>query len=261
MVKLMDEDVRQQIYRLVFNKLSAKIEGYSPESEHKPFFTRIFSNGMVLTHSLVQSFYTSFGMSIYEQIAVMLARSVGYVAERQYRLEGDIDLRTSQLIDEMWEHDKVHGSFDKPGEIRRIRESIYPARRAEVQHHSVVDLFIKRPDDEEFYIDIKTVKPNLGELESFKRKLLLWVGYRLSTDRKAKVNTCIAVPYNPFHPNSYLDNLRGGMGKVLDAQNDILVQEVFWNLVGGSDSTYDELLDIFSQVGDDIRSRLDAMFN
>ncbi len=41
-------------------------------------------------------------------------------------------------------------------------------------------------------------------------KLLLWTGYRLSVDREAKVNTCIAVPYNPYHQNPYLDHLRGG---------------------------------------------------
>ncbi|MCY0894654.1 MAG: TdeIII family type II restriction endonuclease [Acidibacillus sp.] len=257
----MNSDVHQWIYDLVYGKLSSKIEGYNPESEHKPFFTRIFTNDMVVTHSLVQSFYTTFGMSIYEQIALKLATSVGYEAERQYRLEGDIDMRTSQLIDEMWEHDKIHGSSDKLEQIKRIHDIIYPARRAEVQHHSVVDLYIKRPDGEEFYIDIKTVKPNLGELESYKRKLLLWVGYRLSVERDAQVHTCIAIPYNPFHPKPYLKNLRGGMGSVLDAKNDILVQQDFWNLVGGSESVYDELLEIFEEVGTNIRSQIEAMFD
>ncbi|HEU4964380.1 MAG TPA: TdeIII family type II restriction endonuclease [Bacilli bacterium] len=256
----MNGAVKKEIYELVYTKLSAKIEGYNPESEHKPFFTRIFSNEMVLTHSIVQSFYTSFGMSIYEQIAELLAAAAGFEAIRQYRLEGDIDLRTSQMIEQMWEHDKVNGSSNKLDEIEKIRNSIYPARNAEVQHHSVVDLFIKRPDGHEFYIDIKTVKPNLGELESFKRKLLLWVGYRLSVDRDTQLTTCIAVPYNPFHPRPYLENLRGGMGRVLDSEHDVLVQENFWNLVGGSNSTYDELLGVFEQVGRDIKSQLDSMF-
>lgn len=254
----MDAAVRQAIYELVYSKLSAKIEGYSPESEHKPFFTRIFSNEMVLTHSIVQSFYTSFGMSIYEQMAEMLAQSAGYEVHRQYRLEGDIDLRTSQLIDEMWEHDKEHGSSDKLDQIERIRESIYQARRAEVHHDSVVDVYIHRPDGWEFYIDIKTVKPNKENFESFKRKLLRWVGYRLSTNRDAQLVTAIAVPYNPFHPRPYAQSMRHG--KSLDGTNDILVQEQFWNLIGGSDTTYDELLDIFTQVGNNIRHQINAMF-
>lgn len=256
----MNAVVRQQIYDLIYNKLSTKIQSYNPESEHKPFFTRILTNEMVLTHSIVQSFYTSFGMSIYEQIAVLLARSAGYQAERQYKLIGDIDLRTSQLINEMWEHDKVHGSYPKLDEIEQIRGSIYPARNPEVQHHSIVDVFIRLPDGMEFYIDIKTVKPNLGELESFKRKLLIWVGLRLSIDRDAQVNTCIAVPYNPFYPAPYLANLRGGMGRVLDANHDVLVQENFWNLVGGSVTTYEELLEIFAQAGRNVRNQLETRF-
>ena len=90
----MNPKVRTQIHKLIRDKLVSKVENYKPESEHKPFFTAIFSEDKVLTASLVHSFYTTFGMSIYEQLAIMLAKSAGYHVERQYKLEGDIDLRT-----------------------------------------------------------------------------------------------------------------------------------------------------------------------
>ncbi len=252
--------VKQQIYDLVYSMLARKIENYSPESEHKPFFTAIFSEDMVATHSVVHSFYTSFGMSVYEQLVELLATSAGFEVHRQYKLIGDIDMGTMNLINTLWEHDKEHGSYSKLDEIEQIRRSIYPSRDATVQPDSTVDVFVKRPDGEEFYIDIKTVKPNKTELEGFKRKLLLWVGFRLSTDRNAKVHTSIALPYNPYHPKPYLSNLRGNMGKVLDPNHDILVQEDFWNLVGGANDTYDELMGILANVGWNIRDRIDTMF-
>ncbi|MFS0918557.1 TdeIII family type II restriction endonuclease [Brevibacillus sp. 179-C 1.1 NHS] len=256
----MNPKVRTQIHKLIRDKLVSKVENYKPESEHKPFFTAIFSEDKVLTASLVHSFYTTFGMSIYEQLAIMLAKSAGYHVERQYKLEGDIDLRTSNLIDEMWEHDKTHGSADKLEELEKIRASIYPARDVQVQIDSVVDIFIKKPSGEEYYIDVKTVKPNKGEFEYHKRKLLRWAGYRYSVDRQANVSTYLAIPYNPFHPEPYITKM-WGKAKCMDANHDLLVQDDFWNLVGGSDTTYDNLLDIFRQVGRELSQLINSKFN
>lgn len=256
----MNPAVRQDIVNLVRDKLVTKIENYEPESEHKPFFTAVFSEEKVLTASLVHSFYTSFGMSIYEQLAIMLADAAGYHVERQYVLRGDIDLGTTHLIDEMWEYDKLNGSQDKLEELERIRESIYPARKAEAHNDSVVDIFIKKPNEEEYYIDIKTVKPNKEAFESHKRKLLRWAGYRFSTDVNANISTLLAIPYNPFHPEEYLTRM-WGKAKCIDKKNDILVQEDFWNLVGGSDTTYDELIGIFKEIGNEISVLIDKKFS
>ena len=259
----MRQHVREEIYDLVRSKLISKIINYSPESEHKPFFTSIFSDARIVSASLVHSFYTSFGMSLYEQIALIIARGAGYRAERQYILKGDIDLRTSQLIDEMWEHAKSEGSYSKLYEIEKIRNSIYPARDIQQHSDSIIDVFLEIPSDPhpiEYYIDVKTVKPNKENFQSFKRKLLRWIGYRLSVERGANVHSCIAIPYNPYHPNPYLQSMRGGVGKSLDGEYDILVQDGFWNLVGGNETTYIELLGIFEDVGREISQLIDERF-
>ena len=203
----MNPQAKILIRNLIKEKLVKKVENYNPESEHKPFFTAIFSEDKVLTASLIHSFYTTFGMSIYEQMAIILAETAGYHIERQYKLLGDIDLGTANLIDNLWERDKTNGSGDKLEELQQIRESIYPARQIQVQNDSVVDLFIKKPTGEEFYIDVKTVKPNKGEFEYHKRKLLRWAGYRFSVNRDANVSTFLAIPYNPFHPVPYITKM------------------------------------------------------
>nr|WP_275983607.1 TdeIII family type II restriction endonuclease [Paenibacillus hamazuiensis] len=254
-----NQEVKGEIRELIRSKLISKVENYKPESEHKPFFTAIFSEDKVLTASLVHSFYTTFGMSIYEQLTMMLARAANYHVEKQYKLEGDIDLRTSQLIDEMWESDKSNGSADKLEELQKIRDSIYPARQVQVQNDSVVDIFLRKPNGEEYYIDIKTVKPNKGEFEYHKRKLLRWAGYRYSVNRDANVSTFLAIPYNPFHPQPYTKKMWGKV-KCMDGNNDLLVQEDFWNLVGGSQSTYDDLIAIFKDVGDELSDVINSRF-
>lgn len=255
----MDGVVKKEISNLIKSKLVAKVEKYKPESEHKPFFTAIFSQDKILTASLIHSFYTTFGMSIYEQLTMMLAKSANYHVEKQYNLAGDLDLRTSQLIDEMWEYDKSNGSDGKLEELEKIRNSIYPARQVQVQNDSVVDIFLRKPTGEEFYIDIKTVKPNKGEFEYHKRKLLRWAGYRFSVNREANVSTYLAIPYNPFHPQPYTKKMWGKV-KCMDGSNDLLVQEDFWNLVGGSEYTYENLLAIFKDVGQELSELIDAKF-
>lgn len=253
----MNAQTRKEIYDLISGKVLGKIARYEPADDHKPFFTALFSEDMVLTASLVHSFYTMFGMSVYEQISVILAEHAGFEAERQYQLLGDIDLGTSNLIDNMWEHDKNNGSRDKLWEIEQIRNSIYPAREPETTHNdSTVDFFMRKPDGQEFYFDVKTVKPNKENFESFKRKILRWVGYRLSVDRDAQITTAIALPYNPHHPDDFFSGMAGVTSKSMDPNHDIYIQEGYWNLVGNSDSTYEQLLGIFVQVGNESRAQL-----
>ena len=54
-----------------------------------------------------------------------------------------------------------------------------------------------------FLFDIKTAKPNAGGFQEFKRTLLEWVAVVLANKPNAKVNTFIAIPYNPYEPEPY----------------------------------------------------------
>jgi hypothetical protein len=74
--------------------LEDKLIKYATETDYKPFFESLFSKEAIVTASIVQSFYTSFGMSLYEQMAVLLARAQGWHAERQYVVYGSIDPAT-----------------------------------------------------------------------------------------------------------------------------------------------------------------------
>jgi hypothetical protein len=250
----MDRKVRDEIKAILLSKLLGKLESHAPESEYKPFFDAIFNKKQIMLASLIQSFYTSFGMSIYEQIAVALANGQGKHAERQYKLLGQIDPKTNSLIDKMdvdLRAGKIKGDAKK--ETETIRASIKPGK-PERHPDSVVDLYVKAPDNQEYYFGITTVKPNKEGFETHKRKLLNWIALRLSQNNKAKIHVATVLPYNPYYPEPYE---RFGSATLFD-KSQFLVQEEFWNFIGGKD-TFKELIDICKEVGTELRKKIDAL--
>src|SRR3989339_42230 len=94
----MKSETRKKVKERVKEVILSKIENYNAETEYKPFFQAIFTKEQILTHTIVHSFYTSFGMSIYEQLVKILAEGAGYEAHTQYNLLGGIDTKTEAII-------------------------------------------------------------------------------------------------------------------------------------------------------------------
>jgi hypothetical protein len=249
----MKPEVRNNLKELLSNCIRDKIRKYNPETESKPFFEAIFTKRTVNLASLIQSFYTSFGTSIYEQMAVLLAKeNANYFAERQHLLLGKIDPDTETLINNI--HLKIlrSGSAgNKIEQINMIRNSVIQAS-PERDPESIVDVFIRVPSGIEFYLDVTSVKPNIKEFRTLKKKLLRWVALRLSNDRSAKVNTALAIPYNPYYPKPYARWTSSG----LYDPSELLVGPDFWNFVAG-ENVYDELLNLFMEVGEELRPLID----
>ncbi|MCK4736225.1 MAG: TdeIII family type II restriction endonuclease, partial [Methanophagales archaeon] len=80
---------------------------------------------------------------------------------------------------------------------------------------------------------------------------------RLSQNKKAKVFTRLAIPYNPYHPEPYERWTLRGLYDLEKAE--ILVGDDFWNFVA-SDKIYEELLDVFQEVGEELRAEIDEKF-
>lgn len=241
-----------------------KIKNYKPETKHMPFQYRLIGQKRYEMFSFVHSLNTTFGMSIWEQVAVILAQSVGYNAERQYVLRGEIDESTESIITqyhaELKNRDKNKQkvkliSVIKTSEIENIRRSIKPGQPLE-DDDSIVDLYVFIGGVNN-YFDITAAKPNKKEFAALKLKLLRWIGLKLSQDEDAQVFSRLAIPYNPYFPKDYdrwtlkgLYDLNGG---------EVLVGEEFWNYVGGG-NIYEDLLDVFQATGEELRPELDARF-
>ncbi len=104
--------------------------------------------------------------------------------------------------------------------------------------------------------DLKTAKPNVSNFKDFKRTLLEWVAIILAKNPTAKVNSLIAIPYNPYKPQPYERWTLKGM---LDLEKELKVAEEFWDFLGGK-GAYVALLDCFEQAGIALRPEIDSYF-
>jgi len=247
---------KNRISELLTTKVREKLKAYKPETVHMPFHHRLFGKDRYAMFSFLQSMNTTFGMSIWEQIAIILAQDAGSHAERQYKLLGEIDGETEEFVRDM--HHKLREGKINPsirGQAEDIRSRIRKGQ-AKSDPDSTVDLFVKTAKAEN-YFDITSVKPNMKEFVALKLKLLRWTALRLSQDKNVQVSTRLAIPYNPYHPQPYE---RWTLKGLYDLDNgEVLVGEEFWNFVA-SDNIYDELLDIFQEVGEELRTEIDKKF-
>ena len=247
---------KNEISKLLTNIVQEKLRSYRPETVHMPFHHRLLGKDRYAMFSFIQSMNTTFGMSIWEQVAVILAKGAGNYAERQYKLLGEIDEKTGKLINEI--HYKLRKGeivASKIREVEHIRREIKKGR-ARLDPDSVIDFFTKVKDKEN-YFDITSAKPNMKEFVALKLKLLRWTALRLSQDKNAKVFTMIAIPYNPYHPEPYE---RWTLKGLYDLEKcEILVGEEFWNFVS-CDNIYEELLDVFQEAGKNLKCEIDKKF-
>lgn len=247
---------KKEIDELLTNSVQEKLRAYQPETNHMPFHHRLLGKDRYAIFSFIQSINTTFGMSIWEQVAVILARGAGNLAERQYKLFGEVDEETEKAINEIhYRLRKGEIIANKMNEIGQIKLKIKKGR-SKVDPDSIVDLFVKVKSAEN-YFDITSAKPNVKEFVALKLKLLRWTALRLSQDKDARVFTRLAIPYNPYHPEPYE---RWTLKGLYDLENgEILVGAEFWNFVS-NDDIYKELLDVFQEVGEKLRGEIDKKF-
>ena len=247
----MKKETKQKVKDLVKKVILSKIDNYAAETDYMPFFEAIFTKEQVKLASIIHSFYTTFGISLYEQLVKILAEGAGYEVHTQYDLLGeidpkteafvskiDMDLRTAKRIPNMkLEFEEIKNSIQKGNPLQD------PDKR--------VDVYIKKKDGTEIYFDITSQKPNIKEFVALKKKLLRWVALRLSIDKNAKVITALSMPYNPYYPKPYK---RWTAGNMYDSSQ-LMVGDNFWNFVAG-ENIYDEFIEIFKEVGEELKEKI-----
>lgn len=78
----------------------------------------------------------------------------------------------------------------------------------------------------------------------------------MASNPRAKVNTLIAIPYNPYEPKPYARWTIRGM---VDLGSELKVGKEFWDFIGGA-GAYEDLLDCFERVGIELRDEIDEYF-
>ena len=234
----------KEIKELLRNKINEKLNNYVRETTSMPFLAKLMQDSeKVAAYSFIHSLATMLGMSIYEKIAKIIASSNYDKVETGYDVTGEISNEENNIISKILQEIK-NGTrrVNKEEEVKEIL-NCRPQKGRKIKIRA--DLFLKK-GNEEYYIEIKTAKPNIDVFTKSKQKLLEWIALR-----KKKVNTILAIPYNPYHPEPYS---RFTMRGYLD-DKEIYVAEKFWELLGDK-GTYKEILDIFDEIGKELKQKI-----
>jgi len=246
----------QQIETVLRNSLRHKFQNYNPEPASMPFHTRLLGKDRMALFSFIHSLNTNFGTSIFEPVAKALALSTFASAESQQTAGNQISSEAQRVIQNIMDSLSVATSTpNKVEEIATIRAVCQSGEMRTVKP-TKVDIKLVGHDGTIYLFDLKTAKPNKGGFKEFKRTLLEWTAVVLAENPNSKVNTIIAIPYNPYEPKPYN---RWTMAGMLDLENELKVAEEFWDFLGGQ-GTYTDLLDIFEQIGLELRPEIDAYF-
>lgn len=247
----------QSIEEVLRLSLRKKFSVYKPEPASMPFHLRLLGKDRMALFSFIHSLNTNFGVAIFEPVALELAKKSFKVAATQVESGNQISEKALYVIQEIMDNlTAAHIKPDKENEIKQLRKVCQSGKMRNV-NPTKVDVYLMNDKGEEFLFDIKTAKPNKGGFKEFKRTLLEWTAAKLATNPNAKVNTLIAIPYNPYEPKPYS---RWTMAGMLDLPNELKVAEEFWDFLGGK-GTYLGLLDCFERVGIELRPEIDKYFS
>jgi type II restriction enzyme len=253
----LDKEQIIEFEKTIENSIKRKLREYEPETNYMPFHYRLLGKDRMALYSFIHSLNTSFGTSIFEPAALILSRKNFVEAHKQYRVGNLISAHAQaeiqKIIDELASGQRNPNKFEEIERIRKVAKSWKLVKTKVVK----VDIFLKDKDGMVHMFDLKTVKPNTSDFKTYKRTLLEWIAIYLQREPDAKINSYIAIPYNPYYPRPYERWTIKGM---IDINNELKVAEEFWDFLGG-DGAYEELLKCFERVGIKLRPELDEYFS
>ncbi len=250
------EERKRELVNRIKDCLRQKFRTYEPETINMPFHYRLLGKDRMALYSFIQSLNTTFGTSIYEPVAIELAKDRFEIAKVQVKSKRVISSSAHQKIQEIM--DKITTATNLPNsvdEINLIRNVCQEGVPHNVQLRNY-DVYLKSKDNKFYCIDIKTVKPNIGSFEDYKRMLLSWAASEMYIDPNIEIQPIIGIPYNPYEPQPYN---RWTMRGIFDLDNEIKVAEELWDFMGG-EGAYNLLLDSFEQAGIELRPEIDLYF-
>jgi len=244
------EEIRILLRRMLKNKL----QNYARETTSMPFLAKLMQDEQkVASYSFIHSIATSLGMSVYEDVSLIVAKPNAESVDKKVDMDGTISTEQKSVIASIVT-ELVNGTrkVNKDAETKEVLKAS-PKDGRQQEHGKIADFFMKR-DSKEYYIEIKTVKPNIDVFEESKTKLLEWIA------RKHKpIITMLAFPYNPYHPEPYRRFTHRG---VLEVGKEFLVGEEYWDFLGGK-GTFKDIMEVFDEVGKelhrDIMAKIDEV--
>jgi hypothetical protein len=216
-------------------------EGVSPRGLLTPFHDALVPGITLLGE---RSFSTRLG-NLHERIAAVVAAEVHAEARQPHNLSGAIPVLSREFITQrVGALERREAEPDASYE----REQVLGHFGSEVNAATRIDLYIRTHAGDDHYFEIKSAKPNKGQCIEMKQRLLTALAIR----RHESTHTWWGVPYNPYGRGEYRHVYPVAF---FDFHREVMLGEPFWNFVGGA-GTFEELLEVYRQIGAEFTERL-----
>lgn len=241
-----------EIKKILKDAIIKKLNEYKLVGDVKPFHERLFSKERIRETSFFHSCSTTIGVTLFQNIAYLISEGNKNFkkVKKQFKVEGDFSNQEKFIIEDII-FDLGRKRDDPKKKTPNIKEEIKEVLQAPVKGErssQIADLFILDSQNNEIYIEIKTTKPNKGEAEKTKRTMLKIVALR-----NKPVRVFVGMAYNPYEPGKFSWPLPLNYLKI---NEDLLIGKQFWDFLGGN-GTYEELLNIFEEAGDELKDKIE----
>lgn len=238
------KELLSAIMQKVLEKRTVKEPFRTEDVKHEnPFGFRLVPVEIWKGSKFERSFVTSLGQGVFEQIAKVIAEGTGAFAENQHTVDITINTYRAEKIEEII---AMHRASKRvPNWEADVREVLTLQNQRYQDLRVNFDLYIKRTNGKEEFYSIKTVKPNLDQTEIAKRDML-----RIKA-AKENCEAFFALPFNPAGEGGNYYKKHSIPYKILNMDKDecVLIGSQFWNKVGADNKTFEELLQVFEEVG------------
>jgi hypothetical protein len=217
----------------------------------KPFHEAMLPPEIRRINEFERSFSTRLG-STFEACAHIIAKNVHPVARRGYKnVKIEIPTAAANRIEELIAENNAVGIVTpflaQVDQVTNIKDDQTVLRTA------VADLHLVDAQGTEWFFEIKSPKPNKGQCLEVTQRLLTIHAMQASRGR-GPTKTYFGMAYNPYGARASYKWTYAN--KHLDMGNEVLLQEEFWTVVGRDDKTYEALLGIYQEVGDEMGKSL-----
>ena len=216
----------------------------SKDGEIKPFHESILPDGVIRISEFERSFSTILG-NTFEECARLIAASRFQTVTRKYRLSGAVSAAALSTIDSVTSDIDSNGMQNNYLDIARMVSQTYSGDMANLPRPRIFDLFLEDFQGNQIYFEMKSPKPNKDQCTRVTARLLLV--HAIQGQAPEKIRTYYAMPYNPYGNARESYNHSFGL-RYLDMENQVLLGDEFWNLIGGP-GTYEEVLELYREVG------------
>lgn len=249
---------KREIYDIIDKVVETYLKkaGVSPSSNSgNPFVMAIFKDFEPLLHR-IHGAKTSLGNEM-EKIAEIIAKDSWGSKNVRRKMNVNLSLPKNvfgvidNIINNLSNAQKLSNYREEKKKI--IDACKNPSKNLENHTYEFDMELYDEKNNHWYYLEMKGPDPNTTEVPGAKRRLLAEMAWAYFEKKYKKVDALFAIYYNNKFPAPYKNP------KVLyyfDPNGGLIVHDNFWNLMGKSDSTFTELVDIFQEYGKRNKKRI-----